>query len=83
VTVAVEQLEVIFPICPSVSLREDMIDFHAVSIREEQATLPTLPVLFFQELGDSGREVGVVPEPGAPIHPVPIIRAAHAVDFHM
>ena len=45
VTVAVEQLEVVGPIGPATAVREDMVHFHPIALRKEQAALSALTVL--------------------------------------
>ncbi len=53
VTVAVQQLEVVFPISPATALGDDVIDFHPIALREEQSARSALAVLSLQESGDS------------------------------
>ena len=82
-TVAVKQLEVVVPISPATALGDDMIDFHPITLREEQATLWALSVLSFQESGDAWRDFRMLPETCTPIHPIPIIGTARAMDLHV
>jgi hypothetical protein len=83
VTVAVEQLEVVSPIGPTMALGDDVIDFHPITLREEQSTRRALALLPLQELRNSGRDFWMLPETGTPIYPIAIIGAAHAVDLHV
>jgi hypothetical protein len=83
VTVAVQQLEVVVPTAPAAASGEDVIHFHPVARREEQAALRTLAVLSLQESGDSGRDLRVVSEASTPIYPIAIIGTAPTVDLHM
>jgi hypothetical protein len=46
-------LEVVVPISPAAALGDDVIHFHPIALREEQATLWAFPVLSLQESGDS------------------------------
>jgi hypothetical protein len=83
VTVAVQQLEVVVPTAPAAASGEDVIHFHPVARREEQAALRTLAVLSLQASGDSGRDLRVVSEASPPIDPIAIIGTAPTVDLHM
>jgi hypothetical protein len=83
VTVAVQQLEVVVSISPATALGDDVIDFHPITLREEQSTRSALAVLSLQESCDSGRDLRMVPKTGTPIHPIAIIGATYAVDLHM
>ena len=74
---AVEQLEVVSPISSPAALGGDMIHSHPILLRKEQSTLRTLALLSLQESRDSGRDFGMLPEAGTPIHPIAIIGAAH------
>ena len=82
-TVAVQQLEVGFPIGPAAALGDDVIHFHPIALREEQAALWTLSVLSLEESGNSGRDLRMLPQAGTPIHPIPIIRGTHTVNLHV
>jgi hypothetical protein len=83
VTMAVQQLEIVASISPATASGDDVIDFHPLTLREEQSARSTLPVLSLQESCDSGRDLRMVSETGTPIHPIAIIGAADAVDLHM
>src|ERR1043166_1181202 len=83
VTMAVEQLEVVSPIRPSTTAGDDVIDFHPIALRKEQATLQALALLSLQESCDTGRDLRMLPKAGTPIHPIAIVGAAHAVDLYL
>ena len=57
VTVAVQQLEVVVPIGPAVTLGDDVIHFHPIARRQEQTAFWPLAVLPLQESSDSRRDL--------------------------
>jgi hypothetical protein len=83
VTVAVPPLAVVVPPAPAAASGEEVIHFHSVARREEQAALRTLAVLSLQASGDSGRDLRVVSEASPPIDPIAIIGTAPTVDLPM
>jgi hypothetical protein len=83
VTMAVQQLEIVVYISPATALRDDVIDFHPITLREEQSARSALAVLSLQESCDSGRDLRMVPKTGTPIHPITVIGTTHAVDLHV
>jgi hypothetical protein len=78
-----EQWQVVDRLHPSSCFGDDVIDFHGVSIVEEQFALPASSSLSFQESGDSCRDVGMASEPAAPIDPVSVIWTSRALYLHM
>src|SRR5215472_15389845 len=83
VTVAVQPLEVVVPIAPAAASGDDVVHFHPIARRKEQAALRTLAVLSLQESGGSGRDLRMVSEASTPIHPIAIIGTAPTVDLHV
>ena len=53
VTMSMQQLQVVSRILPSLGFGNDVIDFHLVSMHEVPSAFPALPLLVFQEPGDS------------------------------
>jgi len=83
VTMAVQQLEVVVPIGPAVSVGGDVIYFHPIARREEQAACRTFTALALQESCDSGRDLWMVSKACTPIHPIAIIGAPPPLDLHV
>jgi hypothetical protein len=83
VTVAVQPLEVVVPIAPAAALGDDVVHFHPIARREEQAALRTLALLSLQESSDSRGDLRMVSEARTPIHPIAIIGTAPTVDLHV
>ena len=62
VTMTVEQLKVLAPICSPTSAMGDVIDFHPIALhKEEQSTRYALTPLTLQESSDAGRDLRMLP----------------------
>ena len=61
VTMTVEQLKVLAPICSPTSAMGDVIDFHPIALRKEQSTRYALTPLTLQESSDAGRDLRMLP----------------------
>ena len=83
VTMSMQPLQVVSRLTPSLSLGNDVIDFHLVSGHEVPSTCPALPLLLLQESGDSRGYVWLASCSSAPIDPVSVVWTARALDFHM
>src|ERR1700704_3393582 len=83
VAVLMKELEVRHRIGSPTGLGKDVIDFHPISIPKEQTARRALPLLSLPEPSDSRGDFGMVTQAHTPIHPVSVIRAAHALDLHM
>ena len=83
VAVLMKKLEVRHRIRSPAGVGKDVIDFHPLSIHEEQAAGWALPLLCLQESSDSRRDFRMASQAHTPIHPVPVLRAARALDLHM
>jgi hypothetical protein len=83
VTMAVQQLAVVVPIAPAAAVGDDVIHFHPIARREEQAALRTLAMLSLQESSDSGRDLRMVSEASTPIYPIASIGTAPTVALHV
>lgn len=83
VAMLMKKLEVRHRIRSPAGLGDDVIDFHPISIHEEQAAGWALPLLCLQESSDSRRDFRMTSQAHTPIHPVPVIRAARALDLHI
>jgi len=66
-----------------VVLTIDVIHFDLVVLLEAQPTIPTTPVLPFEQLGQSQTDTWVPSSSGTPVHPIAIIGTAMALDLDM
>src|SRR5262245_61584315 len=83
VTVAVQQLEVVVPISPTVTLGEDVIQFHPIARCKEQAACRTFTLLSLQESCDSGRDLWMVSKARTPVYPIAIVGPPPPLDLHV
>ncbi len=83
VAMAMEQPFVVYPVGTAFVSRLDMIDFHAVSIFEEQFTPTTFPLLSLEQFCFSLVHHRMSFEPLTPIQQVAIIRAGRSFHFSM
>ena len=81
VAVSMKRLQVAIARIASIAIH--MIDLDPVIIVEAQLTVPTAPMLLFEELGQSSTDARVPSSSLTPIHPVAIIRTPGGLDFHM
>jgi hypothetical protein len=83
VALLMEKLEVRHRIRSPAGLGNYMIDFHSLSIHKEQTARRAFPLLSLQEPSDSRGDFGMMTQADTPIHPVPVIWTARALDLHM
>ena len=81
VAVSMERLQVCKARIPMVAI--DMVHLNSVVMLEEESTMATAAALLFEQPGHSGIDTRVSPLSRAPVHPVPIIGTAIALDFYM
>jgi hypothetical protein len=68
---------------PTGTSGEDVIDFHPIAFREEQAARRTLSVLSLQKSCDSGRDLWMVSKARTPVYPIAIIGTPPPLDLHV
>jgi hypothetical protein len=61
----------------------DIVHLDPVVMLEEQTTIATSTALRFAQAGQSCTDLGVSALSRAPVHPIPIVRAAVPWDLHM
>jgi len=61
----------------------DVIHFDSVVMLEEQSTASTATLLRFEQLGQSGTGPRMPSLSATPVHPIPIVRAAVALNLDM
>jgi hypothetical protein len=65
------------------SIPIDMVHFQVVCMLAAQATIGALPVLPFDQGGQSEPDRWVASAPCTPIHPIPILRTPIARNLHV
>ena len=83
VAMSVEDLEIADGIGATVSLQDQMINLHEVSVLEVQSAEPTPPLLIFQQPSYGAVSQGMCLESLRPVRQVAIVRAGGSPDFGM
>ena len=81
VAVSMQRLQVCIARIAMVAI--DMVHLDPVVMLEEQSTVATSASLRFEQPGQSCTDTGMSSLSRAPVHPVPIIGTAVALDVHM
>src|SRR5260221_14053065 len=79
----VQQLEVVRGLGALLRFGDEVIDVPHVAVPEEQPAPRALALLFLEQSSHAGRDTGVSPQPGTPVQPVPVERAAAALHLDM
>src|SRR5918994_2058462 len=81
VAVSMERLQVCKARIPMVAI--DRVHLNPVVMLAEESTMATAAALLFEQPGQSGIDTRVSPLSRTPVHPVPIIGTAVALDLYM